>query len=124
MATPTQRTLEALRRNGYIAEVVEKRLPRGFVTRDLFGCIDILAVKPGEPVLGVQATTRSNQAARYHKSIAVPELRPWLAAGCVFEIWGWALAGARGKRKLWQPAVRRVSLAELPPAGGPEEAVA
>lgn len=113
MSSPTQRTLALLRRNGYMAEVVEKRLPRGFVTRDLFGCIDVLAVRPGSPVLGVQATSRTNQSARYHKAVAIAELRTWLEAGCQFEVWGWALAGPRGKRKLWTPSIRAVTLADI-----------
>jgi len=111
--TPNARTLDSLRKEGYIAEVVEKRLPRGFTTKDLFGCIDVLAVKPGAPVLGVQATTRTNQSARYWKSIAIPALRTWLQAGCAFAIYGWAKVGAAGTRKLWQPAIRYVTIQDI-----------
>jgi hypothetical protein len=112
-ASPSQRTLERLRKDGYIAQVVEKRVPFRNITQDLFGCIDILAVKPGHPVLGVQATTVSNQSARYKKSIAIPELRVWLEAGCRFEVWGWAQSGKEGKRKLWTPSIRNVRLVDL-----------
>jgi hypothetical protein len=111
--TPTQRTLALLRAEGYTAEVVEKRLPRCFITRDLFGCIDVLAVRPGSPPLGVQCTTRTNQAARLTKAVALPELRTWLASGTVFEVWGWAKVGARGKAKRWQVNRRPVPLADL-----------
>lgn len=96
-----------------MAQVVEKRIPFKPITQDLFGCIDILAVKPGAPVLGVQATSRPNQAARYKKSIAIPELRTWLEAGCEFQIWGWAKYGERGQRKLWKPCITEVTLADL-----------
>ena len=119
--TPTQRTLARLRAEGYTAEVVEKRLPRCFITRDLFGCIDVLAVRPGSPPLGVQCTTRTNQAARYTKAVALPELRTWLASGALFEVWGWAKVGARGKAKRWEVSRRPVPLADLPmPINAPE----
>lgn len=100
-----------------MAQVVEKRVPFRNVTQDLFGCIDILAVKPGSPVLGVQATSRSNQSARFKKSVALPELRTWLETGCEFQVWGWGLVGARGKRKTWQPLINNVILGDLPPKG-------
>jgi len=116
--TPTARTLAHLRQLGYLAGVVERRLPRCLITVDLFGCIDVLAVRGDLPgVLGVQTSTRSNQAARLAKALAVPELRTWLAAGNAFEIHGWAKVGARGKRKLWQVSTRAVTLADLPSAG-------
>jgi hypothetical protein len=112
--TPTARTLTALRRAGWTAAVVERRLPRCFTTVDLFGCIDIVAIRSDRPgVLGVQTTTRSNQAARLTKALAVPELCTWLQAGNTFWIYGWAKVGARGKRKLWEVATREVTLADL-----------
>jgi hypothetical protein len=116
-ASPSQRTLELLRKQGYMAQVVEKRIPHRPISVDLFGCIDILAVKPGSPVLGVQATSRSNQSARFKKSVALQELRTWLETGCEFQVWGWGLVGARGKRKTWQPLINNVTLEDLPPKG-------
>jgi hypothetical protein len=113
--SPTSRTLQLLKAEGFLAEVVERRLPRCFITRDLFGCIDVLAVRAGEPPLGVQATSGSNAAARLAKALAVPELRAWLAAGCRFEVWSWRKAGPAGKRKTWQVRRRAVGLGELAP---------
>ena len=113
-ASPSARTLGLLRKEGYMAGTVERRLPRGFTTVDLFGCIDILAVRPGSPVLGVQATSQSNTSARFKKSIAVPQLRIWLEAGCVFEVWGWSLRGAAGIRKRWGVTRRAVLMSDLP----------
>jgi hypothetical protein len=108
VSTPTARTLARLRELGYRADVVERRLPRCFITRDLFGCIDVVAVRPGE-VLGVQCTSASHLAARLRKARAAPGLRAWLAAGAHFEVWGWAKRRPRGRRKVW--CVRRVALA-------------
>lgn len=101
--SPTQRTLARLRKLGYRAEVVEKWLPYTRKRKDLFGCIDVIGIRPGE-ILGVQATSRTNQAVRLKKSLteAAEELRGWLVAGGRFEVWGWRKCGPRGKRKLWQ----------------------
>ena len=45
--SPTSRSLVELRRLGFTAEKVEQRLPRCFVTKDLFGCIDIVGIRAG-----------------------------------------------------------------------------
>lgn len=100
--SPTARSLEYLRRQGYIAGVVERFIQAIHQRIDLFGCIDIVVVRPPiKGVLGVQATTADNEAARASKAASLPALRTWLEAGNVFEVHGWALKGARGKRKTW-----------------------
>src|SRR3546814_2519291 len=58
-ASPTARTLAKLRADGWLAWVVEKWIPQTRKRSDLFGFIDILALRDGE-VLAVQATSRSN----------------------------------------------------------------
>jgi hypothetical protein len=112
MSSPTQRTLRALRRQGYLAAVCERWSPFARVRCDLFGFADVLAVRAGAPVLAVQATSASNHAARVRKAQALPALRTWLAAGCAFEVWSWAK-----RRGRW--AVRRQALtpADLGAAG-------
>ncbi len=90
MSSPTARTLRLLRQSGYTADVVERWLPHAGVRKDFLGCIDVLAVRRGEPgVLAIQATTRSNLAARLTKAKGRAELGTWLAAGNRFEVWGW-----------------------------------
>lgn len=91
MSTPTARTLELLRRSGYLAGVVECWIPRLNRHRDLFGCIDVLAVHPHreQGVLAIQATTCAHVADRLKKAQGRPELRTWLSAGNRFEVWGW-----------------------------------
>jgi hypothetical protein len=70
--------------------VVERWLPHAKVRRDLFGCIDVVAVRRGESgVLAVQATTLEHVAARLAKAKGRPELRTWLAAGNRFQVHGW-----------------------------------
>jgi hypothetical protein len=102
--TPTARTLTLLRREGFTAGVVERWLPYARMRSDLFGCMDVVAVRGGEPgVLGVQATTAANLAARLKKAKQQPELRAWLAAGNRFAVFAWHKRGGR-----WQ--VRMVSV--------------
>ena len=87
--SPTARSLGLLRREGYLAEVVEHWVPYGNVRRDLFGFGDILAVHRSGRVLIVQATTRPNVSARLKKARSRTELACWLSAGCAFEVHGW-----------------------------------
>ena len=95
MSSPAQRTLQALRREGYLAAVAEKWNPHSRTRADLFGFADVLAVRQGAPVLAVQATSSSNHSARVRKAQAFPALRVWLAAGCAFEVWSWRKSGRR-----------------------------
>ena len=89
--TPTARSLAELRRLGFMADVCERWIALVGIRRDLFHCIDIVAVKAGEPILGVQATSASNLSSRLNKVRSLPAMRTWLAAGGSFECWGWAL---------------------------------
>jgi len=57
--SPTARSLEHLRKLGYIADVTERWIPKINVRKDLFGFIDILAINDTE-VLAVQATGEQN----------------------------------------------------------------
>ena len=63
MVSPTQRSLQELRDRGYSAWVVEHYNSFTYQRKDLFGFIDILAIKKGE-TLAVQTTSRGNIQAR------------------------------------------------------------
>lgn len=76
--------------------------------RDLFQCIDIVAVKVGEGVLGIQCTTDSNVSARVEKIQELDEAQVWIESPARLEVWGWAKKGPRGERKVW--TVRKVVL--------------
>lgn len=116
--TPSARTLEHLRKRGYFADKVEqrltippKRLPDGklqefFVTRDVFGFGDLLALKPPPDggILMVQVTSRDNVNNHITK-LTDPEIFHRLAAWLAFarfEIHGWDKGGAAGKTKHWR----------------------
>lgn len=99
--TPTKRTLDLLRRQGWQAEVVERRIPRTRKAKDLFGFIDVLGINDTDTV-GFQVTSGSNVAARIAKITALPTSRAWLQAGRRLFVHGWAKRGPHGKRKLWK----------------------
>ena len=101
-ASPSARSLAWLRKEGYLGQRVEHWNSFARRSIDLFGVIDIVCLRPGVPgVLGIQATTGSNVAARRTKCLASQALRAWLASQNQFEIHGWSLRGPRGKRKTW-----------------------
>ncbi len=86
--SPTQRTLAELRRRGYLAQVVEHWVPGARVRRDLFGFIDVLAIKPDE-VLGVQACAGASVAARVAKIAEHENVGQVREAGVRIMVWGW-----------------------------------
>jgi hypothetical protein len=87
--TPTSRTLDKLRQQGYDAAIVEKWNPYARIRQDLFGCIDIVAVKCGAPLIGIQCTTRDNISHRRNKIKENPHMKAWLGSGCQLQVWGW-----------------------------------
>jgi hypothetical protein len=113
--TPTARSLAELRRLGYVADVVERWIPRAKVRKDLFGIFDIVALgqdnwhheKPWV-IVGIQCTSATNHAARVTKLLGSDTLDLWLKAGGRAEVWSWSKRGERGARKLW--ALRREAL--------------
>jgi hypothetical protein len=107
----TAMTLARADELGFTAQNVEKWIPHTRRRLDLFGCIDIVAVHPRCGIIGIQATSASNHAARRTKSAAEPRLRRWLKAGGRFEIWSWKRQKQRGPdNKFWQ--LRREELFE------------
>lgn len=87
-ASPTQLSLDRLRKDGYIADKVEQRVPHTNTTRDLFGFVDIVAVR-GAETLAVQATSRSNMASRVRKIADSPHIAAVREAGWRVVVWGW-----------------------------------
>lgn len=101
--SPTQLTLERLRKEGFLCEVTEKWLPGANVRKDLFGFIDILAIKDGS-VLAVQATSKANISSRVNKIAEHENIAEVRKLGWQIEVWGWAKVGNR-----WAVTVRDVS---------------
>ena len=82
MGSPTSRSLERLRKDGYVAQVVERWNPYARVRIDLFGFIDIIVMGKGlQGIIGIQATSVGNVSARIKKIYAIPEAKIWLECG-------------------------------------------
>lgn len=88
-SAPTKWTLALLAQRGWTADICERK--EGPISRDLFGCIDVIAVHPHERrVIFVQCTSLANIASRIRKTIARSETVDMLLAGCHVEVWGWS----------------------------------
>lgn len=124
---PTQRTLEYLRSQGCLVDVVERFIkvpkhPGGGIRRDLFGIIDILAIRNGE-LVGIQTTSGGNHSIHLRKCVhsasTITEdvgeteailrlqanLKEWLQTGLAYEIWSWAK-----KKGKWEKRIDKLQL--------------
>lgn len=110
MKTPTQRSLQFLRKRGGLVAVVEKWNPHARIRQDLFGFADIICVS-GDTVALVQSTSQGHAAARERKIAESAAANFWLSGPnrTVF-VHGWSRVGARGRRKTWQCDERQVTL--------------
>ena len=86
--SPTERSLKYLRKQGYLAAVVERWIPRANIRRDLFGLLDIIAIRESE-TLGVQTTTGSNVADRVQKIADSDKVDMIRKAGWRIVVHGW-----------------------------------
>ena len=98
--SPTARSLEQLRKDGYTAEVVERSLPHFFVSKDFFGFADIIYVT-GASIVALQVTAGTHHSHRKIKILAEPRALLWLKAGGLIEIHTWNEQGPRGEDKKW-----------------------
>jgi hypothetical protein len=86
--SPTQRSLKRLREQGYLVQVVEHWNAHARIRQDLFGFIDVLAVREGE-ILGVQACSGTDAAKRVRKIADHPNVGMVRKAGIRIEVWAW-----------------------------------
>lgn len=104
MSSPTVRSLTKLRKDGYVAEVVEKFNSFTKTRKDLWGIIDILAIRRDE-VLGVQTTSWANVSARVKKITDSEHIGAIREAGIRVVVHGWR---KNPKTNRWE--VREVDL--------------
>lgn len=97
-SSPTQRTLEHLRKLGYLCAVVEHWNPHARIRQDLFGIIDVLALKDGE-TLAVQTTSAGNVASRVRKIGECSHVGALRRAGWRIVVMGWR-KGSNGRYTL------------------------
>ena len=85
--TPTQRSLAYLRDEGYLVAIVEHWNPFARIRQDLFGFVDLLAIRRDE-TLAVQVTA-SGVSSRVKKIEASPHLGRVREAGWRLHVHGW-----------------------------------
>lgn len=88
MSSPTQRTLDRLRKDGWLAEVTEKWIPGARIRKDLWGFVDVVGVREGETI-GIQATSYTNVSARVKKIEESETIAIVRSAGWRLVVWGW-----------------------------------
>jgi len=96
--SPTQLSLKSVRADGWTANVVERWNMFARVRQDLFGFIDIVAVKPGQPILGIQTTSRTNMSARINKIMEIQSAKDWSSSGRIL-VHGWDKKDGRWRCK-------------------------
>ncbi len=101
MTSPTQRSIALLKERGYVTAIVERWNPYARIRQDLWGFVDILAIKEGE-MLAVQTTSGAHVGERLKKIAASPLIATVLSAGVKVVVHGWRKVGPRGKAKKWE----------------------
>lgn len=110
--SPTQRSLAKLRKDGWLVAITERWNPFAKIRQDLFGFVDLLAIK-GDTTLAVQTTSGDNVTARIAKIRALQSSSLWLESpNRKIVVHGWRKIGERGKRKIWE--CREVTLEICP----------
>ena len=93
--SPTQLSLRWFRANGWLVDVSERAA--GGVKHDLFGMLDLVAVRPGQTA-GVQVTTHDHVSNRVSKILALSSnLETLKAAGWIIVVHGWRKSTKDGK---------------------------
>jgi len=87
--SPTQRSLALLRERGYLVAVVERWNPHVRIRQDLYGFIDLLAIRPLE-IIGVQTTSGDHVAERVAKVKAHPNYERIIESGMLVFVHGWS----------------------------------
>ena len=118
--SPTQRTLHCIRQQGGVCDVAEKWIafhgtgktggPPG-IRRDLFGFIDVVELRPGVGIVGIQCCAGSGFAAHKEKILACECLGDWLACGGRVELWAWRKVKLNrgGKAERWSPRIEEIT---------------
>jgi hypothetical protein len=87
--SPTQLSKKHLTEQGYLPWITEHWNSFAKIRQDLFGFIDIIAVKEGS-ILGVQTTSKSNLSARVKKIKESEYLPIILSSGMRVIVHGWS----------------------------------
>lgn len=94
MTTPNQRSKELLEAEGFVVGLVERYNSWSQTRHDLFGFIDLIAVRAGE-IVAIQSTSDTNLSHRRKKLETCDAVPICIAAGMRVEIHGWKIRARR-----------------------------
>ena len=86
-------------------------IPKTFIRRDLFNMFDAIAIKEGEPIIGLQVfTTQWNQHLKHICSN--PLFDVWLSTGALVVFHGWRKVKKKrgGVQMIWKPRVESITI--------------
>lgn len=121
----TQKTLAALREQGCVVGITERfnpfagmLLPSGKRTghrEDLFGFVDIIALRPTGSIVAIQSTGPSGHAAHKRKILDNGNALIWLRCGGRIELWSWRklLVEKGGKLRRWRARVEEITASDF-----------
>lgn len=112
-SSPTQRTLALLRSGGWTVGITEHWNPHARIRQDLFGFVDVLALRSGSATLAVQCTSGTNHSARVSKILELSIARLWLSCGNRIRVISWSKRGPRGRAKHWEPRIQEITLQDF-----------
>jgi len=100
--SPTQRSLAKLRAEGWTCAITEHWNPFAKLRQDLFGFIDILAMR-GHFIMAVQTTSGGHVSDRGDKIRYLQTAQLWLESPMrLIVVHGWRKVGERGMVKRWE----------------------
>ena len=97
--SPTQLSLKKLKADGYVCQITERWNAFAKIRVDLFGFVDVLAIKENE-TLAVQTTSYSNISARVKKISDHDNVGAVRKAGWKIHVHGWHKVGSRWECKV------------------------
>ena len=98
--TSTKLSSDYLEKDGWMCGVVERWIPQAKRRIDLFGFLDMVCIKKGQPMLGIQATASGNATARIRKITDSESAKLWLSCGYLIEVHDWVKRKKSNKRIL------------------------
>jgi len=120
MGSPTTRTMDMMRKDGYLIGVVERFIGNGRFgfRKDFLGFIDLIAINvKKKQTVGVQTTSGSNFSSHVRKILDNEDIRlnaqAWLESGNEIQLHGWRKTGKAGKRKKWDCRVQNLTLEDV-----------
>jgi len=100
MDSPTKRSLDKFRKEGYLVEITEHWVPQAGIRKDLWGFCDLLAVK-GTEIIAIQVTSATNINARVYKIMGNKNFLTIKKSGIKILVQGW-LKTNNGKRIIYE----------------------